>query len=921
MAIPKTIIRANTYIVIEKKLSRVLDPVGQTMVVGSHEVGSAPGPGPRSTAPEDMGKHGQFIHIGGDIEPSSRLIVKNLPKYADESRLREFFGSHGEVTDTKVLRTRDGRSRCFGFVGFASPSQAAAAKKYYDKAYMDAMRIQVEFAQKFGSESKQNAWSKYTEGTSRYRTRMGAAKSMETGPSPGTKTGRHLPVTPADEDDPKLQEFLSLMQPRHKQAVWSNEDGIKDEGSIPSKKSHGPVEDKHVPNDDSDEELYKELQHDDDDEEWDKEQSTGEEGAVEPLVIDTTVSDMDYLQSRINAHFSEDEDGDDKEDESGRLEDSAPERKPENDTATRNEEPPKPLQADQKAGHKDPGPRNAHEENGELHRDPSPLEMIRQTCRLFVRNLPYSASDEDLRAAMEEHGKIEEVHIVLDPLTRRSKGYALVRCGSPEDAVRVYDYLDGSIFMGRLLHLLPGKPSPDQEKKDVQQEHPPQVQMNSSSYKREKEQKLQQNASNMAAWNSLFMRADTVADAVAEHLKVPKSELLDPSAPDMAVRLALGEVKIISMTKEYLEQNGVDVSRLKSAGTSTGNPKDTRSDVALIVKNLPYSVDEEEVKALFLEFGPLSRWILPPTRGLAIVEYLSSQDAGKAFKRLAFKRYRSVPIYLEWAPKNVFASRALSRGGLQPDGGREAAREGSTLAQTSQVQGPSASALKSLEVDEGLESSTVFVKNISFKTSRDALERHVLQAGQGPGTIKSTKIAERKGKGGTMLSSGYGFVECSSEDIARQIIGKLQGSLLDGHRLVLQLARSGDKGNKSKKGQALQGASMVRPASKLVVRNVAFEAKRYDIIDLFSPFGEIKSCRIPRKIDGQHRGFAFVEFASTQEAKAAMEAVAGSHLYGRRLVLEWAEQDDGLEQIREKTARRFGRQTEDHPSQRKKAKT
>lgn len=805
-------------------------------------------------------------------------------------------------------------------MGFASPSQAAAAKKYYDKAYMDAMRLQVDFAQKYGSTSKQNAWSKYTEGTSRYRTRMGAVKSIDcTGSFAGTEPGGHIPVTPADEIDPKLQEFLSLMQPRHKQAVWSNEDGFKDEGSVPANNnSHVPVEDKHaadVHSDDDDDELYNELHHDDhkinDDDEWKKSKSTGEE-AVEPLVIDTNVSDMDYLQSRINAHFSEDEDTEEQEERSEMLKDRVTERDEENNTATRNEEPLKSLRADQKAGQSDPGPRN--DGNSDLEGDP--LEMIRQTCRLFVRNLPYSASDEDLRAAMEEYGRIEEVHIVLDPLTRRSKGYALVRCGSAEDAVRVYDCMDGSIFMGRLLHILPGKPSPDQEKEGPQQEHPSQAQKNtsgSSSYKREKEQKLQQNASNMAAWNSLFMRADTVADAVAEHLKVPKSELLDPSAPDMAVRLALGEVKVISMTKEYLEQNGVDVSRLESAGLSTSKTKGPRSDVALIVKNLPYSVDEDEVKGLFLEFGPLSRWILPPTRGLAIVEYLSSQDAGKAFKRLAFKRYRSVPIYLEWAPKNVFASKALLRGGLQPDGGREA----------EEALDPLASALRSLEaVDEGTESSTVFVKNISFKTSRNALEQQVLHAaGQEPGTIKSTKIAQRKGKGGTMLSAGYGFVECSSEDIARQVIEKLQGFLLDGHRLVLQLARSGDKGNTREQDKALSAAtSMVRPASKLVVRNVAFEAKRADIIDLFSPFGEIKSCRIPRKFDGQHRGFAFVEFASAQEAKAAMEAVAGSHLYGRRLVLEWADQEDGLEQIREKTARQFGRQT-DHQSQRKKAKT
>ena len=41
------------------------------------------------------------------------------------------------------------------------------------------------------------------------------------------------------------------------------------------------------------------------------------------------------------------------------------------------------------------------------------------------------------------------------------------------------------------------------------------------------------------------------------------------------------------------------------------------------------------------------------------------------------------------------------------------------------------------------------------------------------------------------------------------------------------------------------------------------------------------------------RGFAFVEFGSKQEATAALEATAGIHLYGRRLVVEWAKADDG----------------------------
>lgn len=54
-------------------------------------------------------------------------------------------------------------------MGFATVEQAEAARKYYDKSYMDAMRIQVEYAYPHGSDRKCHAWSKYTEGTSAYK--------------------------------------------------------------------------------------------------------------------------------------------------------------------------------------------------------------------------------------------------------------------------------------------------------------------------------------------------------------------------------------------------------------------------------------------------------------------------------------------------------------------------------------------------------------------------------------------------------------------------------------------------------------------------------------------------------------------------------------------------------------------------------
>jgi multiple RNA-binding domain-containing protein 1 len=56
-----------------------------------------------------------------------------------------------------------------------------------------------------------------------------------------------------------------------------------------------------------------------------------------------------------------------------------------------------------------------------------------------------------------------------------------------------------------------------------------------------------------------------------------------------------------------------------------------------------------------------------------------------------------------------------------------------------------------------------------------------------------------------------------------------------------------------------------------------------------------------------------------QEAKNAFEALGGStHMYGRRLVLEWAEDDTSVDAIREKTSHKFEQQESAGPNKRRK---
>ena len=65
-----------------------------------------------------------------------------------------------------------------------------------------------------------------------------------------------------------------------------------------------------------------------------------------------------------------------------------------------------------------------------------------------------------------------------------------------------------------------------------------------TGFKQQREDQRKADAGNRAAWNSLFIRSDTVAEAVAAHYGISKGLLLDAEAADLPVRMALGEAQV-----------------------------------------------------------------------------------------------------------------------------------------------------------------------------------------------------------------------------------------------------------------------------------------------------------------------------------------------------------------------------------------
>jgi len=71
--------------------------------------------------------------------------------------------------------------------------------------------------------------------------------------------------------------------------------------------------------------------------------------------------------------------------------------------------------------------------------------------RIYVGNLAYETSEQDLREAFEVHGEVQEVSVVRDRETGRSRGFAFVEMPTNEEAQAAIGEVNGKDMGGRTL--------------------------------------------------------------------------------------------------------------------------------------------------------------------------------------------------------------------------------------------------------------------------------------------------------------------------------------------------------------------------------------------------------------------------------------------------------------------------------------
>lgn len=77
---------------------------------------------------------------------------------------------------------------------------------------------------------------------------------------------------------------------------------------------------------------------------------------------------------------------------------------------------------------------------------------------IFVGNLPFATSEDDLRGLFEPFGEVQRASIVMDRATGRSRGFGFVEMASDDQARQAIEELGGKEYDGRALTVNEAKP-------------------------------------------------------------------------------------------------------------------------------------------------------------------------------------------------------------------------------------------------------------------------------------------------------------------------------------------------------------------------------------------------------------------------------------------------------------------------------
>lgn len=169
----------------------------------------------------------------------------------------------------------------------------------------------------------------------------------------------------------------------------------------------------------------------------------------------------------------------------------------------------------------------------------------------------------------------------------------------------------------------------------------------------------------------------------------------------------------------------------------------------------------------------------------------------------------------------------------------------------------------------------IFIKNLDKSIN----QRELYDTFSRIGRILSCKIAmDENGN-----SKGYGFVHFEKEECAERAIERINGNVI--------LDRIVYVGKFIPRSDRKSGSGKVK-FNNIYVKNFPSDTTDEKLREMFSEFGEIKSCCVEKDADGKSKGFGFVCFSNPEHAEQAVKVMHGKEIAGRALYANRAQRKD-----------------------------
>ncbi|KAG0172832.1 Protein phosphatase PP2A regulatory subunit B [Apophysomyces sp. BC1034] len=360
---------------------------------------------------------------------------------------------------------------------------------------------------------------------------------------------------------------------------------------------------------------------------------------------------------------------------------------------------------------------------------------------LYVGELDQNVQEAQLFHIFSQVSTVESLRICRDSITRRSLGYAYVNFKTKVDGERALQALNFSLINGKPCRIMWSQRDPAKRKTST---------------------------GNVFVKNlDLTVTHKALHDTFAQYGSILSSKI---AVDDQGNSKGYGFVHF--ETEEAAENAIQNLNGMSLYGKElyVGHhiPKRERQPFVeetkqkftnVYVKNLVLDIGEEELRSLFIEFGPIDSVLIQKdefgvSKGFGFINYQRCDDAERAVQEMHDKEYFG---------KRLFVSRAQ----------KKSEREDELRKQYEQAR------LDKLSKYQGV---NLYIKNLSDDIDDERLRDEFLRYGM----ITSAKIMKDEKTG---LSKGFGFVCFSSADEATKAVAEMNGRMLGSKPIYVALAQ------------------------------------------------------------------------------------------------------------------------------------